>query len=59
MLTHDAEMGKIVETVVANHIRRLRLNSEAIPFPSIFYWRDKYEVDFVIESQKINSSDAI
>ena len=45
-------MGKIVETVVADHTRRLRFNLETIPFPPLFYWREKYEVDFVIDPWK-------
>jgi uncharacterized protein len=49
VLTYDTEMGKIVETVVADHTRRLRFNLEAIPFPSLFYWSERYEVDFVID----------
>lgn len=49
ILTNNTEMGKIVETVIADHTRRLRFNLEATPFPPIFYWREKkYEVDFVI-----------
>lgn len=48
VLTNETEMGRIVETVVADHTRRLRFNLEAIPFPPLFYWKDHFEVDFII-----------
>jgi predicted AAA+ superfamily ATPase len=48
-LTNDSQIGKIIETVIADHTRRLRFNLEASAFPSLFYWRENFEVDFVID----------
>ncbi|HKU49649.1 MAG TPA: ATP-binding protein, partial [Nitrososphaera sp.] len=45
----DNEMGRIVETVMGDHTRRLRSNLEATAFPSLFYWRETFEVDFIID----------
>lgn len=44
----DVEMGKIVETIVTDHIRRLKFNLDPIPNPRTFYWKEKYELDIVI-----------
>jgi uncharacterized protein len=49
ILANTSEMGRMIETVVADHTRRLRFNLEATPFPPLFYWREKYEVDFIID----------
>lgn len=49
VLTNSSEMGRIVETIVADHTHRLRFNLEATPFPPVYYWRETYEVDFVID----------
>jgi predicted AAA+ superfamily ATPase len=49
VLTDATEMGKIVETVVADHTKRLKFNLESGAVPNIFYWHDTYEVDLVIE----------
>lgn len=48
-VANDSEMGRIVETVIADHTRRLRFNLEATAFPSLFYWRENFEVDFIID----------
>lgn len=47
-LANNTEMGRIVETVIGDHTLRLRFNLDAIPFPRLFYWKETYEVDFVI-----------
>jgi predicted AAA+ superfamily ATPase len=52
VLTNSSEIGKIAQTVVGDHTRRLRFNLESTPFPPLFYWREKYEVDFVIHPWK-------
>lgn len=49
VLTNDTEMGRIVETVISDHVHRLRFNLESIPFPPLYYWREKHEVDFVLD----------
>lgn len=46
---NPAELGKIVETTIADHTKRLKFNLESGVEPAIFYWSDIYEVDLVIE----------
>ncbi len=48
ILSNNVEVGKIVETVTADHTKRLKFNLEGMG-ADIFYWRDNYEVDLVIE----------
>jgi predicted AAA+ superfamily ATPase len=48
IIENDTEMGKVVETVVTDHIRRLKFNLEPIPEPRTFYWKEKNEVDIII-----------
>lgn len=50
---NPTELGKIVETAVADHTKRLKFSLEGGVQPDIFYWFDTYEVDMIIEiSQK-------
>lgn len=49
ILANTSETGRMIETVVADHTRRLRFNLEATPFPPLYYWREKHEVDFIID----------
>jgi predicted AAA+ superfamily ATPase len=44
-----AELGKIMETAIADHTKRLKSSLEGSTEPSIFYWHDTHEVDLVIE----------
>ncbi len=48
-LTIADEMGKVAETVSADHSRRLRLDFDPSYNLQAMYWREKYEVDFIIE----------
>lgn len=48
ILTNNTEVGKIVETVVADHTKRLKFNLEGMG-ADIFYWNESHEVDLVIE----------
>lgn len=49
-LRDAAELGMIVEGVVAGHCRRLKHNLEPSSDQRIFYWKgEKYEVDVVVE----------
>lgn len=48
ILTNNTEVGKIVETVVADHTKRLKFNLEGMG-ADIFYWHEDHEVDLVIE----------
>ena len=49
VLANSSEMGKIVETVMADHTKRLKFNLESGAFPSIYYWYDGHEVDLIID----------
>ncbi|KAF5413253.1 MAG: hypothetical protein C5S43_00475 [Candidatus Methanocomedens sp.] len=51
MLT-DQDLSKNVETVVAAHLVNYLKKSTGLLNPRISYWKDKYEVDFVIGSGK-------
>jgi predicted AAA+ superfamily ATPase len=46
---NPSELGKVAETVVADHTKRLMSSLDGGAEPSIFYWHDVYEVDLVIE----------
>ena len=48
ILTNNTEVGKIVETVVADHTKRLKFNLEGMG-ADIFYWHDVHEVDLIID----------
>ena len=48
VLVNNTELGKIVETVAADHTKRLKFNLEHLS-ADIFYWHDGHEVDLVIE----------
>ena len=48
ILTNNTEVGKIVETVAADHTKRLKFNLEGMD-ADIFYWHDAHEVDLIID----------
>lgn len=48
LLENDAEVGFIVESMLFDHLIRLKFNLEPGPEPEIFYWKDKKEIDFVL-----------
>ena len=48
ILTNNTEVGKIVETVAADHTKRLKFNLEGMD-ADIFYWHDVHEVDLIID----------
>ncbi len=52
ILTNNTEVGKIVETVAADHTKRLKFNLEGMG-ADIFYWHEGHEVDLVIELSQI------
>lgn len=52
ILTDNTEVGKIVETVTADHTKRLKFNLEGMG-ADIFYWNEGHEVDLVIELLQI------
>jgi len=52
LLKDEAELGKIVEGIIFDHLVRLKFDLEPGPEPDIFYWRNKKEIDFVIEIKR-------
>lgn len=52
LLKDDTEMGKVVEGVLFDHLSRLKFNLEPGPETDIFYWKNKKEIDFVIEVER-------
>ncbi|SMH72230.1 ATP-binding protein [Candidatus Nitrosotalea okcheonensis] len=49
ILTDSTEVGKMIETVIADHTKRLKFNLEQNYSPPLFYWREKYEVDIILD----------
>lgn len=49
ILLNYTEVGKMAETVVADHTKRLKFNLDPSSKPFLFYWRKSHEVDLVIE----------
>lgn len=52
LLKDEAGLGKIVEGILFDHLTRLKFNLEPGPEPDIFYWRNKKEIDFVMEIKR-------
>ncbi|RJS82995.1 ATP-binding protein [Candidatus Bathyarchaeota archaeon] len=50
LLGDTAELGKVIEAVVADHCRRLKFALEPTSEIQTFYWKNKqYETDIIIE----------
>jgi len=49
ILANPTELGTILETIMADHTKRLKFNLESSMFPSMYYWHNGHEVDIVIE----------
>ena len=50
LLTNTAELGKVVEAVVADHCRRLKFDLEPASETQLFYWKNKgHETDIVVD----------
>ena len=50
LLRNPAELGRVAEGVVADHLKRLKFNLEPASETQLFYWRSQgYEVDIVAE----------
>lgn len=48
-LVKDAnELGIVVESILFDHLIRLKFNLEPGPEPDIFYWKNKKEIDFIL-----------
>lgn len=52
LLKDEAGLGKIVEGILFDHLTRLKFNLEPGPEPDMFYWRNKKEIDFVMEIKR-------
>lgn len=52
LLQDETELGKVVEGVIFDHLHRLKYNLDPGPEPEVFYWRDKKEIDFVINVKR-------
>jgi len=52
LLKDETEMGKVVEGVLFDHLSRLKFNLEQGPETNIFYWRNKKEIDFIMEVKR-------
>ncbi|HLC31814.1 MAG TPA: ATP-binding protein [Candidatus Nanoarchaeia archaeon] len=52
LINNDTELGFVVESVLFDHLIRLKFNLEPGPEPEIFYWKNKKEIDFVLPVKK-------
>ncbi|MEK6893652.1 MAG: ATP-binding protein [Nanoarchaeota archaeon] len=52
LIKDETEMGMIVQGVLFDHLSRLKFNLEPGPETDIFYWRNKKEIDFVMEVKR-------
>ncbi|MFC1691759.1 ATP-binding protein [Nanoarchaeota archaeon] len=48
LINYEDEMGVVVESVLFDHLTRLKFNLEPEPEPKIFYWKNKKEIDFIL-----------
>jgi predicted AAA+ superfamily ATPase len=53
LFTDSKDVGKVAETLVHDHCKRLKFCLELTPNPELFYWNDKKdnEVDIIFEIQ--------
>ena len=52
LVKDNNELGTVVESVIFDHLIRLKFNLEKGPEPEIFYWKDKKEIDFVLQVKR-------
>lgn len=48
LLKNETELGIVVESILFDHLSRLKYNLEPGPETDIFYWKNKKEIDFVL-----------
>lgn len=48
LIKDTTELGIVVESVLFDHLIRLKFNLDPGPEPDIFYWKNKKEIDFVL-----------
>ncbi len=42
------QLGLVVQSMVFDHLTRLKFNLEPGPEPEVFYWKNKMEIDYVL-----------
>jgi hypothetical protein len=52
LIKDEGELGTVVEGVIFDHLIRLKFNLEKGPEPEIFYWKDKKEIDFILQVKR-------
>lgn len=52
LVKDDTELGMVVQGVLFDHLVRLKFNLEPGPEADIFYWRNKKEIDFIMETKR-------
>ncbi len=48
LMNNDTEVGFVVESLLFDHLIRLKFNLEPGPESEIFYWKGKKEIDFIM-----------
>ena len=48
LLKDFTELGIVAESIIFDHLIRLKFNIEPGPEPEIFYWKNSKEIDFVL-----------
>jgi len=52
LIKDEGELGTVVESVIFDHLIRLKFNLEKGPEPEIFYWKGKKEIDFILQVKR-------
>jgi predicted AAA+ superfamily ATPase len=52
LVGNDTELGFVVESMLFDHLTRLKFNLEPGPEPEIFYWKDNREIDFIMSLRR-------
>jgi len=52
LVSNPQELGKVVEGLVFDHLKRLKYNIEPGPLPQIFYWKNQKEIDFILQIKR-------
>jgi uncharacterized protein len=52
LIKDENELGRVVEGVLFDHLIRFKFNLERGPEPEIFYWKDKKEIDFILQIKR-------
>lgn len=52
IIDYPGEFGLVVESVLFDHLIRLKYIFDRGPEPKIFYWKNKKEIDFIFEMKR-------